>query len=729
MPFKPVKQISTILKQQYFEPTISWSLRVVLALNVPLIVIPIFKGFSFEVIWSAFGAYMLSLIDYRGLHYRKIIIQLITALLVFLASVAGMYVTHSVGLSVAGMFVVGLFAAIIRNWRDYGPSIAVSVGFFFLFGLAVPVSFHESLTYGAYLLTGCAWAVIITLVSFPFQPSNPVRRSVAGIWKANTDLLDTMVKKLVDDKAVSLQQITEKELAVRKAIDQSRNLFAIRDKRGGPKTRHYDQMMELRRTASLFTATLSSMHEELEMINTRLLPAHPDVSFYKTLSALAQASARVSIVIFTLRPDDLAVARVRLKRCEATVSLFTGLAGELKAQDHEKRALRHFVETLQQSLGVLQQSLQLVEEKLGLEKSDYFENYKLSFYEFVSGLKPEALGDFFSELLRVNPQQLQYALRVAMGLAFGVFLYQFFKIDHGYWIPLTMLIVIQPYYGATFKKGLERITGTVAGIITGGLIMLLPLPHEAFVGFLIVDSFFVAYFLRNNYKVGVFFVTIMMVLLMQLSQQASWALIGWRILSTLLGALLALAAGYALWPVWEKQRFPALLAKALEQNRHYLLHTLRYLQKELPPGDSWQKYRRLAESANNEAFASVQRMQQEPEHARYPGDTGFALVGVCVRISREITSVALTAGKNKLNDETQALIAFYEQAANLFGTFSQSVGDMQPLKAPPDFGPVKKSLDHPFFRHTEGLSVIRAELEKMVFELEAMAVMLGQMKH
>ena len=63
MLFKPVKQINTILKQQYFEPTISWSLRVVLALNVPLIVIPIYKGFSYEVIWSAFGAYMLSLID------------------------------------------------------------------------------------------------------------------------------------------------------------------------------------------------------------------------------------------------------------------------------------------------------------------------------------------------------------------------------------------------------------------------------------------------------------------------------------------------------------------------------------------------------------------------------------------------------------------------------------------------------------------------------------------
>ena len=37
--------------------------------------VPLFKGFSDEVIWAAFGAYMLSLIDYRGTHYKKILIS------------------------------------------------------------------------------------------------------------------------------------------------------------------------------------------------------------------------------------------------------------------------------------------------------------------------------------------------------------------------------------------------------------------------------------------------------------------------------------------------------------------------------------------------------------------------------------------------------------------------------------------------------------------------------
>ena len=104
-------------------------------------------------------------------------------------------------------------------------------------------------------------------------------------------------------------------------------------------------------------------------------------------------------------------------------------------------------------------SISQVETKQNIEKSDYLENYKLSFHEFISGLKPAAFTEFIKELFTINSEQFKYALRVATGLALGVFIFKFFHIDHGYWIALTMMIVIQPYYGATLKRGLERISG------------------------------------------------------------------------------------------------------------------------------------------------------------------------------------------------------------------------------------------------------------------------------
>lgn len=661
---------------------------------------------------------MLSLIDYRGLHYKKIIIQGATAVLVFFSSLLGMYSGHSVVLSVLAMFLLGLLMALVRNWSDYGPSIAVSAGFFFLLGLANPVPFEKSIDYGLYLLTGCGWAMLITLLSFPFQPSNPLRRSVSRIWKANTDLLDIIVQKLArGGEEIPLQSITEKELAVRKLIDQSRSLFASRQTR---QTRmwaaHYDQMLELRKTASLFAASLSSMHEELEFLNTSVIQTDQDISFYKTLSAFSQASARIAIVTFTLRPDDLAIARIKVERCEVAVELFIKALKNLKLSDREEDAVQHFTSSLYYAMEYLNTAIAQLETKLGIQKSGYLENYKISFHDFMVGIRPDAIGSMASEFLRFNSRQFSYAIRVALGLAIGVFIFRFFHIDHGYWIPLTMMIVIQPYYGATLKKGIERMTGTLAGVVAGGLVLLLPLSHETSIVILVIDSFFVAWFLRNNYKWGVFFVTIMMVLLMQLSQQGSWELIGWRILSTLAGALLALLAGYAFWPDWEKDHFPQLMQTALSRNKDYLTRLLVAFGGDVLP-NTLHRERRLAESANDQAFSSVQRMLGEPERARNGVENHLAMVGANIRISRELTSVALEI-ENKPISTIAIPSGFSKDVELAFNSVIQTI-TQSGIADKPDFAGLKQKLNGEEFFVSEQGELIRTELEKVLFELEA----------
>ncbi|MBI3519700.1 MAG: FUSC family protein [Bacteroidetes bacterium] len=730
MPFKPIQQLNTVLKQEYFESTISWALRVVLALNVPLIVIPFWKGFSYEVIWAAFGAYMLALIDYRGPHYKKIMIQSIEGGLIFMSAIVGMNVANSVTASVIAMFVIGMFAALIRNWSSYGASVGVAVGFFFLFGLSNPVSFNESLQYGYYVLAGAIWAILITIISFPFSPSNPVRRSVAKIWKANTDFLDVLIQKHASSENTDSVVIIEKEVAIRESIDQSIKLFARREsKKTRLKAQHYDMMMELRRTSSLFGATLNTIHEELETLTNPEFQKIRDSVLYKTLSALGQASARLSIVMFTFRAEDLTLAKIRTKRCEIAIRLLKEACDDLRLSDTEKIAVGHFIGTLHKSHQYLELAITQIEEKLKLTKSDYLENYKLSFNNFLIGMKPRALMELIREAFNINSQHFTYALRVAIGLSFGVFVYKFFKIDHGHWISLTMMIVIQPYFGATRKKGMERIVGTVAGIVLGGAIMLLPLPHEAFVGLLVVVSFFVAYFLRNNYKVGVFFVTIMMVVLMQISQQHSWELIGWRVLSTLIGAFLAIILSYVFWPVWENKRFPLLMENALLQNKNYLAQIIKLYTGEAPVGESWNKFRRVAEAANNDVFASAQRMVEEPEHIQNQMDLCFAMAGITIRVAREITSLALvTTEKEKANVATE-LSQFLIQISIIFDWASSHIQKPAIPSKMPDFSAIKESLNAASFSASGQTRFIRVELEKILFEMETLCLLIKEKKY
>ncbi len=730
MRFQPIKQFNTILHQEYLEPTISWAIRVVLALNVPLIVLPLWKGFSYEIIWAAFGAYMLSLIDYRGSHYRKITIQFIEAVLIFIAALVGMYAGSSLLLSVGGMFIIGMFAALIRNWSDYGSSIGVAVGFFYLFGLANPVDFETSLNFGYYVFGGALWAILITVLSFPFTASNPLRRSVAKVWKENTEYLDALILRYItEDKSIDALAITEKEMDIRKAIDQSIDLFARRQTNTRLKAQHYDMMMELRKTASLFGAALNTLHEELEVLNSEDLRPVKNSALYKTLSAVAQATARISIVIFTFRAEDLTMARIRVKRCEIAIDLFREACAELTLTEKEKRALKHLIESLRKSHHYLQQTISQIEEKLNFKKSDYLENYKLSFNHFLAGLKPRVLVEFVREMFNIDSQQFRYALRVAIGLTIAVFIFKFFNIDHGHWIALTMIIVIQPYYGATRKKGIERTIGTVAGIVLGGVVMLLPLPHQAFVGLLVVISFLVAYFLRNNYKVGVFFVTVMMVVMMQISKQGSWELIGWRLLSTLIGAALAIVASYVFWPVWEEQRFPALFSNAIEQNRQYLKQVIAYFNKQLPAGESWYKSRRLAEAANNDVFACVQRMYEEPQNVQRQVDLSFAKVGACIRIAREITSFALIINEIERTQPLPAFALYLNRLDEIFAWIAeQNKGAVVSGKLP-DFKAARESLNTPVFTASDNMSFIRTELEKIVFELETICVLIKKQQY
>jgi uncharacterized membrane protein YccC len=543
-----------------------------------------------------------------------------------------------------------------------------------------------------------------------------LRRSLATIWKKNTEYLDALLESFLDPEIDNqdIRNITAKEIEIRTAIDKSIELFNRRKENSRLKADHYDQMMEIRKSAAHFGANARVIHEELESLRGNSFLQTNQSILYKTISALSQASARLSIVIFTFRGEDLTMAKIRIKRFEIAVGI---LKNTLKSQDFDENqriTLKQLIVNLEQCHVLMKNTIDLVNQQLDFKRSNYFENYKLSFNHFIAGLQPRVMVQIVREVFNIDSQQFKYSLRVGFGLALSVFIFKFFKIDHGHWIALTLLIVIQPYYGATRKKGIERIIGTIAGILVGGMIMLLPIQHEAFVIILIFISFFVAYYLRNNYKVGVFFVTIMMVVMMQLSKQGSWDLIWWRVLSTLMGSALAILISFAFWPIWEKQRFPALINNSLNMNLFFLNQVSLGYQNKLPVGITWHKSRRLSEAANNNLFACVQRMYEEPQSHQREIDVHFAKVGSNIRISREITSLAFSLENISYSEELADLLNQYLAEAETI--FYKNIHREEDI----DLEPIKRIIQDPLFSSSQQIQFIQVDLEKIVFELEAL---------
>jgi uncharacterized membrane protein YccC len=56
-----------------------------------------------------------------------------------------------------------------------------------------------------------------------------------------------------------------------------------------------------------------------------------------------------------------------------------------------------------------------------------------------------------------------HALRLASIVAVTTLLYQLLELEHGYWVPLTVLAVLQPNEHASDVRAIQRAAGTIVG--------------------------------------------------------------------------------------------------------------------------------------------------------------------------------------------------------------------------------------------------------------------------
>ena len=122
--------------------------------------------------------------------------------------------------------------------------------------------------------------------------------------------------------------------------------------------------------------------------------------------------------------------------------------------------------------------------------------------------------------------------------------------------------------------------------------------------------------MKRDYAVAIFFITLFIVLLTGLSERVTLALTLERVVSTAVGGAVALLAAQLFWPMWERDRFPPLLAAAFRANRDYLRLLLARLATGGPFDAEAIRAKRAAESASSAAFSSLRRLSGDPSNQR-----------------------------------------------------------------------------------------------------------------
>jgi uncharacterized membrane protein YccC len=157
------------------------------------------------------------------------------------------------------------------------------------------------------------------------------------------------------------------------------------------------------------------------------------------------------------------------------------------------------------------------------------------------------------------------AARLGIAVAAGAALGSALPLQFGYWVPLTVLIVMRSDPAGTQVRAVQRALGTVLGVgLAGGLLLARPTAQVAAIG-MCAAGYLLPSALARSFLLGSAMRTGYALLLIEAPrpQDFTAVLLGERILDSMLGAAAAVLATLLLWPFAATWQLPGAVAAAL----------------------------------------------------------------------------------------------------------------------------------------------------------------------
>ncbi len=234
--------------------------------------------------------------------------------------------------------------------------------------------------------------------------------------------------------------------------------------------------------------------------------------------------------------------------------------------------------------------------------------------------------------LSLESTACRHAIRLAVMLGVATALSRLADLPHGYWVGLTVLVVLKPDFTATFSRGVARLAGTIvgAGLATLYVAGLRPGPPQLIAGIVVVA--FLAYtLLRVNYAVFAVCMTAVIAMLLAVVGLPELTAVRDRIGDTAIGGALALVA-YAAWPTWERTEVPQRLAELLATQNTYLQEVLAaYVDPAEHDPEALRGALVTARLARSNAEASIDRWMAEPARHRAAPETALGVLAAAQR--------------------------------------------------------------------------------------------------
>ncbi|WP_246560585.1 FUSC family protein [Zobellia russellii] len=307
----------------------------------------------------------------------------------------------------------------------------------------------------------------------------------------------------------------------------------------------------------------------------------------------------------------------------------------------------------------------------------------------------------------------RHALRLAVTVMVGYSIGTIFDFQKPYWILLTIIIILRPSYGLTKTRSKDRIIGTLIGATIAFVIVALVQNTYVF-GILGLTSLVMAFsMLQRNYKTAATFVTLSVIFIYGILLPDIVTVIQFRILDTVLGALLSFFATLVLWPSWSFLNINDNLRTCLTANKNFLNEiALIYDQKEKEPTALRISRKKAFEETSN-LSAAFQQMVQEPKSKQKKVNEVYELVTLSHSF---LSSLASLSSYIQNHCTTEASEGFRSAVAHIMENLGRTTDTLAHMKIEDDF-----SLKH----HEKSFKSNRSKFKTIAWDFEN-AVKVGE---
>ena len=504
------------------------------------------------------------------------------------------------------------------------------------------------------LVAGAAWYGVLSVIWNALFANQPVQHSLARLFrelgqylKLKAALFEPLRQLDVEQRRLALAQQNGRVVAALNAAKEI-ILHRVGNDQPGSKVSRYLKLYFL---AQDIHERASSSHYPYNELAEAFF--HSDVLFrcQRLLRLHGEACQRLAQAIELRQPFEYR------EQCSQALDDLQASLQHLRLQSNP--AWRQLL----RSLGALAGNLATLDQLLGhasnpdaldeQQDSSLLDREPHSFKEVAERLRQQ-----------LTPTSLlfRHALRLAIALAAGYGVLHWIHPTQGYWILLTTVFVCQPNYGATRLKLVQRIAGTVLGLLLGwALFELFPNP--------LVQAFFavaagVAFFATRSSRYTLATAAITLLVLFCFNQVGDgYGLILPRLVDTLIGSLIAGLAVFLILPDWQGRRLNRMLANTLSCNSTYLRQIIQQYVSGKRDDLAYRLARRNAHNAEAALSTTLGNMLMEPGHFRKEADIGFRFLVLSHTLLSYLSGLGAHRGEIILGDRQSPLPASAERLA------------------------------------------------------------------